>query len=35
MLDSAVLCTLAAMNAGFVRIDPHIIRLIGYDGTPT
>jgi hypothetical protein len=31
MLDSAVLCALAEVNAGFVRIDPHTIRMIGYE----
>ena len=30
VLDSAVLCALAEINAGFVRIDPHTIRMIGY-----
>jgi len=28
MLDSAVLCALAQINAGFVRLDPHTIRMI-------
>jgi hypothetical protein len=31
MLDSAVLCALADIDAGFVRIDPHTIRMIGYE----
>jgi hypothetical protein len=29
MLDSTVLCALAKINAGLVRIDPHTIRMIG------
>jgi len=28
MLDSAVLCALAEISAGFVRIDPHTTRMI-------
>jgi hypothetical protein len=31
MLDSAVLCALPDINTGFVRIDPHTIRMIGYE----
>jgi hypothetical protein len=31
VLDSAVLCALAEINAGFVRIDPHAIRMIRYE----
>jgi hypothetical protein len=34
MLDSAVLCALAEINASFVRIDPHTIRMIGYEVGP-
>ena len=30
MFNSAVLCALAEINACFVRIDPHTIRMIGY-----
>jgi len=31
VLDSAILCALAEINACFVRIDPRAIRMIGYE----